>query len=106
MSQSRIEAFIKMLAGDPQNTTVRYGLANEYWKLGDYSAVVEHLALYLQATDDQGAGYRMLGQAYQKLGKIDEARNAFKTGQRAADRHNHPSMAAEIEELMEQLDEI
>ncbi|MBX7223938.1 MAG: hypothetical protein K1Y36_28745 [Blastocatellia bacterium] len=105
MTNPRIEAFLKMLAADSTNTMVRYGLANEYWKLNEYAQVVEHLSLYLKATDDQGAGYRMLGQALQKLGRLEEARQAFRAGQQAAERHSHPTMAAEIEEMLEMLDE-
>lgn len=83
----------------------RYGLANEYWKLGEHESVVEHLTAYLEKTDDQGAGYRMLGQALHKLNRVDEARNAYQTGRAAAERHGHPSMAAELDELAWQLDD-
>ncbi len=83
MSQSRIDALTKMLAGDPSNVMVRYGLANEYWKMANYEAVIEQLTAYLKATDDQGAGYRMLGQAYHKLGNLAEARAAWLAGGRA-----------------------
>ncbi len=101
---SRIEALQRMLAADPTNTMVRYGLANEFWKTGDYAAVAEQMETYLRSADDQGAGYRLLGQAFQKLGKIPEAREAYLAGQRAAERHGHPTMAGEIGELIEMLE--
>ncbi len=102
---SRIEALQKMLAADPNNSMVRYGLANEFWKTGEYGAVVEQMETYLRTADDQGAGYRMLGQAFQTLGQIAQAREAFLAGQRAAERHGHPTMAGEIGELIDMLDE-
>lgn len=104
MSQSRIDALTKMLAGDPSNVMVRYGLANEYWKMANYEAVIEQLTAYLKATDDQGAGYRMLGQAYHKLGNLAEARAAWRAGQTAAENHGHPTMADEISQMIEALD--
>lgn len=101
---SRIEALRKMLAADPSNPMAHYGLANEFWKSGDYQSVVEHLTIYLEKSDDQGAGYRLLGQAYRNLGNLDLARAALLDGQRAAERHNHPTMAGEIGEMISTLD--
>lgn len=101
---SRLEALQKMLAGDPSNPMAHYGLANEYWKAGDYPAVVTHLTAYLEKSDDQGAGYRMLGQAYRTLGDLAQAKTAFLNGQRAAERHGHPTMAGEIGELIATLE--
>jgi E3 SUMO-protein ligase RanBP2 len=100
---SRIEALQKMLAADSSNPMAHYGLANEYWKGGDYPSVVAHLTAYLEKSDDQGAGYRLLGQAYKNLGNLENARKAFQDGQRAAERHGHPTMAAEIGELIADL---
>ncbi|MCS7079074.1 MAG: hypothetical protein NZ585_03360 [Chloracidobacterium sp.] len=103
MTTSRLEALHKMLAANPNNAMAHYGLANEYWKLADYPAVVRHLTAYLAASDDQGAGYRLLGQAYQRLGDVEAARAAWRQGQQAAERHGHPTMAAEIGELIADL---
>lgn len=100
---SRIDALKKMLAADPSNPMAHYGLANEYWKNAEYGAVVEHLTAYLEKSDDQGAGYRLLGQAYKNLGNLESARKAFQDGQRAAERHGHPTMAAEIGDLIADL---
>ncbi len=104
MTSPRVEALHKMLAANPGNAMAHYGLANEYWKLADYAAVVKHLTAYLEASDDQGAGYRLLGQAYQRLGDIEAARAAWRQGQHAAERHGHPTMAAEIGELISTLE--
>jgi E3 SUMO-protein ligase RanBP2 len=105
MTQARLESLKKMLAADPSNPLAHYGLATEFWKSGDAARTVEHLTAYLQKTDDQGAGYRMLGQAYQKLGDVAGAREAFESGRRAAEWHGHPTMAAEIGELIDALDD-
>ncbi len=104
MTTARLEALQKMLAANPNHPMAHYGLANEYWKLADYHAVVKHLTAYLETGDDQGAGYRLLGQAYQRLGDIAAARAAWEQGQRAAERHGHPTMAAEIGELLADLE--
>ena len=82
-----------MLESDPENTMVRFGLANEYLKAEQYEEAVAALRDYLERADDEGAAYGMLARAYEKIGKRDEARQAFQRGIEVAEAHNHPSMA-------------
>lgn len=97
MAESRIEVFRKLLAADPANTTVRYGLANELMKLGRYAEAIEEYTTYLGQADDQGAAYGKLAQALEQSGRIEEARAAYQQGIAAARRHGHPGMAQEFE---------
>ncbi len=97
MAEARIELFRKMLAADPNNTTVRFGLANELFKLERFEEVADELQTYLNQTDDQGAAYGKLAQALERLGRTDDARHAYEQGIAAATRHNHPGMAGEFE---------
>lgn len=103
MSEARIELFKKMLQDDPNNTTVRYGLANELFKLEKFEEAANELQTYLGQTDDQGAGYGKLAQALERLGRIDEAREAYRQGIATANRHGHPGMAQDFEMSMEDL---
>ena len=93
MTASRIDTFKQMLESDPENTMVRFGLANEYLKAEQYEEAVAALKDYLSRADDEGAAYGMLARAYEKVGKRDEARRAFERGIEVAQAHNHPSMA-------------
>ena len=93
MATSRIEAFRQMLESDPENTMVRFGLANEYLKAEQYEEAIAALKDYLQRADDEGAAFGMLARAYEKVGKHDEARQAYQRGIEAAQSHGHPSMA-------------
>ena len=97
MAEARIELFKKMIASDPNNTTVRFGLANELLKLERFEEAAGELQSYLNQTDDQGAAYGKLAQALERLGRIDEARTAYQQGIAAATRHGHPGMAQEFE---------
>jgi predicted Zn-dependent protease len=97
MNEARIEVFRKMLAADPANATVRFGLANELFKLERFEEAAEELQLYLNQTDDQGAAYGKLAQALERLGRTEDARRAYEQGIAAATRHNHPGMAADFE---------
>jgi predicted Zn-dependent protease len=93
VAESRVETFKQMLESDPENTLVRFGLANEYLKAERYEDAISALNEYLQRADDEGAAFGMLARAYEKVGKHDEAREAYQRGIEAAELHGHPSMA-------------
>ena len=92
---SRIEVFEQMLANDPGNTSVLFGLAKEYEKAGRDNDLIEMLHRYLEKVDDEGNAFGMLASAYERLGKRDEARAAYERGIETAQRHGHPGMAEE-----------
>lgn len=94
-----------MVEKDPKNALARFGLANELMRAGEYAEARDVLNAYLAMYDDEGAGYRFLAQACEKLGLVDEAKDAYRRGIGAAGRHNHPSMAAEFEMRIEDLDD-
>ena len=104
MSNSKIETLKALVEKNPDNPLGRYGLANEYLKLEMYEEAIEQVEAYLKLKDDQGAVYRMLGEALLKLGRKEEAKEAYKKGIETAERHGHPGMAAEFEETLELID--
>lgn len=97
MAEARIELFKKMVAADPDNTNVRFGLANELFKLERFEEAANELQTYLNQADDQGNAYGKLAQAFDRLGRIEEARAAYQQGIAAANRHGHPGMAQDFE---------
>ena len=101
MTQSRIQVFEQMLAGDPSNTAVLFGLAKEYEKAGDESKLIETLERYLAAADDEGNAYGMLARAYERANQPEEARASYQRGIDAATAHGHPGMAEEYREILE-----
>ena len=103
MSQARIEVFRQMLAADPQNTTVRFGLANELFKLEQWADAAEELQTYLNQSNDQGNAYGKLAQALDRLGRADEARAAYQQGIAVANQHGHPGMAQEFQLALDEL---
>ena len=104
MSNSKIENLKALVEKNPDNPLGRYGLANGYLKLDMYEEAIEQIEAYLKLKDDQGAVYRMLGEALLKLGRKEDAKEAYKKGIEAAHRHGHPGMAAEFEETLELID--
>lgn len=105
MTNPRLDTFRGMVARDPANPLARFGLANEALKAGLHEEAREHLAAYLASHDDEGNGYGRLAEALVGLGRIDEARAALRQGVATSHRFAHPSMAAEFEARLEELDE-
>ena len=93
--QNRIELFKTMLANDPANTSVMFGLAKEYEKTGQNEELIEMIIRYLQVSEDEGNAFGMLASAYERLGQRDKAKEAYERGIETAQRHGHPGMAEE-----------
>lgn len=98
--ESRIEKLKAALEKTPDNPLARYGLANEYYKLGLYHEAIAEINEYLKIADDQGAVYRMLAECYLNVGDSEMAREAYFEGIEAATKHGHPGMAEEFEEAI------
>ena len=93
--QNRIEIFEQMLAADPDNTMVMFGLAKEYEKAGEHAKVIGVLEDYLAKADDEGNAYGTLAQAYLASGDREKAIETYKRGIDVSTAHGHPSMANE-----------
>lgn len=93
--QNRIEVFEQMIAADPSNTMVMFGLAKEYEKEGRDSDVIRVLEDYLTKADDEGNAYGTLAAAYERTGNREKAIETYEKGIDVSLAHGHPSMANE-----------
>jgi predicted Zn-dependent protease len=93
--QNRIDVFEQMLAAEPSNTMVMFGLAKEYEKAGEHAKVIELLESYLANADDEGNAYGVLANAYSQSGNREEAIETSRRGIDVSMAHGHPSMANE-----------
>ena len=84
-----------MLAADPTNTMVMFGLAKEYEKENRHEDVIRTLEDYLSKADDEGNAYGTLATAYERTGNRDKAIETYKKGIDVSLAHGHPSMANE-----------
>ena len=105
MTNPKLETFRQMVARQPGNALARFGLANEAMKAGLHEEAREHLEVYLANYDDEGNGFGRLADALLGLGRTDEARAVLARGIAASLRFGHPSMAAEFEARVEELEE-
>jgi len=91
----RVDVFEQMLAADPDNTMVMFGLAKEYEKLSRNTDVIRVLEDYLAKSDDEGNAYGTLAKAYELSGDSEKAIETYKKGIDVSMAHGHPSMANE-----------
>ncbi len=100
MAASRIDIFKQMLVGDPINSSILFGLAKEYEKVGQTGEMIEILERYLAISDDEGNAFGMLARAYEQAGQNDKAKETYQRGIDAATKHGHPSMAEEFRQAL------
>jgi predicted Zn-dependent protease len=105
MTTSRLDTFRAMVDRAPDNALARFGLANELLKVEQWEEAAEQLRLYLASHEDEGNGFGRLAQACEALGRIDEARDALRSGIAAAERFGHPGMANELSSRLDELEE-
>jgi tetratricopeptide (TPR) repeat protein len=103
MSTNRMEILLSMVAKNPEDSFARYGLAMEYANTGNLeSAIVEYRAL-IGLNPDYAAAYFHGGQALEKLGRIDEAREVYEKGidatSRTGDQHTRSELQAALDML-------
>ncbi len=99
----RLRYFKELLEKSPENPMVHYSLGLEYYKAKEYEKAIEHLNKYLQLKEDEGAAYRILAKCYEELGEFQKAIEVLEEGIRQAMKYNHPSMAQEYQQWIEEL---
>lgn len=104
MSNPRIKNLRRMLEKHPSDARLRFGLALEYEKMSQWEEAAAELERYLELTEDEGNAWGRMGSALRNLGRDEEARAAYRKGVEAATRHNHPTMAAEFEDILAEWD--
>ncbi|MBI3989359.1 MAG: tetratricopeptide repeat protein [candidate division NC10 bacterium] len=80
MSGSRIEQFKEILALDPNDEVVHYGLGEEYLRAGMFEEAVQEFETVIRLKPDYTAAYRELGKALEKGRRIEEAKEAYRKG--------------------------
>lgn len=103
MENARIESLRQMVEARPDDPRPRFGLALEYEKERRWEEAAGELRAYLARTDDEGNAYGRLGHVLRELGRDDEAREAYRQGIEAANRHGHPTMAMDFEDALDEM---
>ncbi|MEZ6139673.1 MAG: tetratricopeptide repeat protein [Zavarzinella sp.] len=95
----RMQQIEELLAEDPTDSFLRYGLAMEYRSAGDDATAAELLKKLLQDTPYVPA-YLMVGQLLNELGKWEEAITLLKQGIQQAQNQGNDHAAGEMQGLL------
>ena len=92
-----------MVANNPQDSFARYGLAMEYANSGDLERAVAEYRTLIGFNPDYSAAYFHGGQALEKLGRVEEAREVYEKGieatSRTGDQHTRSELQAALDML-------
>lgn len=99
----RLDYFAALVAQDPTVARARFGYANELLHAGRDEEAVAELRAYLELAEDEGNAWGRLAEALARLGRRDEAADAYLTGIDQSLKHGHTGMAAEFEAALEAL---
>lgn len=94
--EERARSLQRMLEKRPDDGRIRFALAVEYLNQSRTEDGIRELEAYLTSSDDEGNAWGRLASAFIELGRMDEARDAYRRGIAAAERHGHPTMAEEF----------
>lgn len=101
--KSRKQQIEEMLAEDPHDAFLRYGLAMEHVSAGQDEEAVRCFEQLLQTTPDYVPGYMQAGRALARLNRMEEARTIFQTGINAAKQQGDLHAAEEMAGFLEGL---
>lgn len=97
MATNRLDMLKQMLSENPGNTFARYGLAMELVKTGEFAEAIAEFNNLLAHDDAYSAAYFHGGQAYEKLGQVDEARRMYEKGIEVTTRKGDAHTRSELE---------
>src|SRR5438132_9597902 len=96
-AKSRRQQIEEMLADDPHDPFLRYGLAMEHASAGDDEAAAKCFADLLAASPDYVPAYLQGAQVLARLGREDEARAVCRAGVAAAQKNGDGHAAGELQ---------
>ena len=102
-AKSRKQQIEEMLAEDPNDPFLRYGLAMEQMSAGDDEAAARCLQELIAVAPGYVPAHQQLGQTFLRLGRTSEARQAWRLGvdaaQKAGDLHARDEMQGFLDSL-------
>ena len=103
VSKTRKQQLEELLADDPNDAFLRYGLAMEQASAGDDEGAIRTLRQMIADKLDYVPAYQQVGQILMRLDRLDEARESFRQGISLAKRVGNAHAAGEMEGFLDTL---
>ena len=104
MAANRLETLKNMVAQNPRDSFLRYGLAMEYRNAGDLETAVAEFRTLIAANPDYVAAYFHGGQTLERLSRTAEARELYRSGIEASRRTGDAHARSELEAALSLLE--
>ena len=104
MASTRLETLKGMVAQNPNESFLRYGLAMEYKNAGQLEDAMREFQVLIASHPDYSAAYFHGGMTLEKLGRLEEARAIYHVGIEAATRKGDLHTRSEIQAALDMLD--
>ena len=98
-----MEILKSMLAQNPADTFARYGLAMEYTNRGELDQAIAEYRALLESNPNYAAAYFHGGQALEKLGRVEEAREIYQKGIEVTTRTGDAHTRSELQGALDML---
>jgi Tfp pilus assembly protein PilF len=98
-----VENLEALLAKGTDNALLRFGLANEYLKLGQTEQAIGHLRKAVSHDPNYSAAWKRLGKTLADTGRTAEAVTAYESGIRAAEQKGDVQAAKEMRVFLKRL---
>jgi tetratricopeptide (TPR) repeat protein len=104
MAANRLETLKNMVAQNPQDSFLRYGLAMEHRNAGDLETAIAEFRRLIAVNPDYVAAYFHGGQTLERLSRVEEAREMYRAGIEASLRTGDAHTRSELEAAVSMLD--
>ena len=104
MASNRLETLKTMVAQNPDDRFSRYALALEYRNSGDLEAAIGEFRRLIAADPEYAAAYYHGGQALERAGKLEEARELYQSGIEVTTRKGDLHTRSEIQAALDLLE--
>ncbi len=103
LEKTRKQRIEEMLADDPNDPFLQYGLAMEYVSAGEDEEAARCFRHLLKVSPDYVPGYMQAGRVLARLDRVDEAKAVYAAGIAAARQTNDPHAAEEMASFLDDL---
>ncbi|HLK49367.1 MAG TPA: tetratricopeptide repeat protein [Bryobacteraceae bacterium] len=97
MAANRLEALKNLVAQNPRDSFLRYGLAMEHRNGGDLETAAAEFRAVIAGNPDYVAAYFHGGQTLERLSRLEEARELYRAGIEASLRTGDTHARGELE---------
>jgi tetratricopeptide (TPR) repeat protein len=104
MTDSREAQFLKLVKDFPTSPMGFFSLGRLYVSERRYPEAITTLERAVELDPNYAAALVSLGEAYASAGRSDDAKGTYQKAKEAALAQNHPGLAEEIDEKLQELD--